>query len=184
MGPKADGIIHRLTKGLVNNNSGKCLGGFAFVWGHKHERTPTWYGMLHEDGKQTEYVDELTKLWTGNYPKNRAPRVDSLLLDNKKATDNIYLKPNTEYTAKVFASDPDGDLLNFEWEIASEVDKRSLGGEKEEKPLRTPVEIVKNKNGELIFLTPKDVGEYRILAYVYDGKDKAGNANIPFFVKQ
>lgn len=183
-GPKADGILKRIKKGLLNNKSGKCLGGFAFEWGQKHERTPTWYGMFHEDGKQTENIDNLTKLWTGKYPENRAPRVDSLLLDNRKATDSIYLKPNTKYSARIFASDPNGDPLSYKWEIAEEVVKRSLGGEKEQKPPRVKVEIIKDEYGEFVFVTPKKEGEYRILSYVHDDKNKAGNANIPFYVKE
>ena len=183
-GPKVDGIIERIHKGLRNNNSGKCLGGFAFVWGQKHERTPTWYGMHHEDGKQTAYIDELTKLWTGRFPQNRAPRVDSLFLDEKQATDNICLKPNTEYKAQVVASDPNNDILTYKWEVAEEVDIRSQGGEKEQKPKRLNVQIVNNSKGEFIFKSPMNEGEYRILCYVYDGKNKAGNANIPFYVKK
>ena len=183
-GPKIDGILKRIQKGILENTSGQCLGGFAFVWGQKHERTPTWYGMHHEDGKQTAYVDMLTKLWTGKFPKNRAPIVDSLLLNKQKATDNIHLKTSTTYTTKVFASDPDNNELSYTWEIAKEVEKRSQGGEKEIKPARIPVEIIKNENGEFTFITPNEAGEYRILVYVYDGKNKAGNANIPFLIKQ
>lgn len=183
-GPKVNGILKRIQKGILENTSGKCLGGFAFVWGQKHERTPTWYGMHHEDGKQTAYVDMLTKLWTGNTPKNSAPRVDSLLLNNQKATDNIHLQISSEYTAKVFASDINNDPLTYKWEIAEEVTKRSQGGEKEIKPARIPVKIIKNENGAFTFITPEKEGEYRILVYVYDGKNKAGNANIPFLIKK
>ncbi|MEO1033137.1 MAG: glycoside hydrolase family 2 TIM barrel-domain containing protein [Bacteroidota bacterium] len=182
-GPKADGIIERIDKGLINNASGKCLGGFAFVWGQKHERTPTWYGMHHDDGRQTEYLDNLIKLWTGKYPENRAPRVDKMLLDGKHAQDNIYLEPNTVYDAKVIASDIDGDQLSYKWEVAHEVDVRSLGGEKEQKPKRLQLEVLKDTNGDFTFKSPEEEGEYRILVYVYDGKHKAGNANIPFYVK-
>ena len=183
-GPKVDGISARIKKGLIENNSGNCLGGFAFVWGQKHERTPTWYGMHHEDGKQTAYIDMITKLWTGKYPDNRAPRVDSLLLDGKIATANIKLKPNQTYTANVYASDPNADKLIYKWEIAEEVDIRSQGGEKEQKPNRIPVKVIEEKNGQFTFTAPEKQGEYRILVYVYDNKNKAGNANIPFLIKE
>ncbi len=182
-GPKADGIFQRIHTGIINNQSGKCLGGFAFEWGQKHERTPTWFGMFDEEGRQTENIDNLTKLWTGAYPSNRAPRVDSLLLDNQRAENSIYLAPDTKYSAKVFASDPDGDELVYKWEIAEEVKIRSNGGAKEIKPPRIPVRIEKDANGELVFYTPKKEGAYRILVYVYDQKHKLGNANIPFYIK-
>lgn len=182
-GPKVDGIVERMNKGLINNKSGKCLGGFAFVWGNKHERTPTWYGMHHPDGKQTAYVDELTKLWKGSYPLNRAPRVDSLILDGKRATDNVYLKPNRIYSARVYASDPNNESLLFNWEVAKEVSERSQGGELESKPARIPVEIIKEERGKLTFIAPNEIGEYRLFVNVHDENNKAGNANIPFYIK-
>ena len=183
-GPKADGIIERIEKGLTDNKSGNCLGGFAFVWGQKQERTPTWYGMHHKDGSQTEIIDRLTNLWTGKYPENRAPRVDGLLLDGKKSTDNIYVKPNQEYSAKVFASDPNNDPLTYTWVISKEVIVRSQGGEKELEPVERNVNVINASDGNFTFIAPEDEGDYRILVYVYDGKGKAGNANIPFYVKK
>ena len=183
-GPKADGIIRRMQKGILDNTSGKCLGGFAFEWGQKQERTPTWFGMFHKDGSQTETIDRLTKLWTGKFPENRAPRVDSLRLNDKQATDNIYLQPNTTYTAKVYASEPDNDTLVFKWGVSEEVDVRSQGGAKESEPLSVFVDVIKDKNGEFSFKTPKKEGDYRLFSYVYDQKGKAGGANIPFYVKK
>ncbi|WP_367586100.1 glycoside hydrolase family 2 TIM barrel-domain containing protein [Aquimarina sp. 2304DJ70-9] len=182
-GPKADGILNRIQKGLINNKSGKCLGGFAFEWGQKQERTPTWYGMFHKDGSQTETIDNLTKLWTGKYPENQAPRVDSLLLDGKKATENVYLKPKQKYTAQVFASEPDNDTLVYKWVVSKEVITRSQGGEKELEPPVINIEVLLDKEGKFTFLAPKE-GEYRILVYVYDNKGKAGGGNIPFMVKK
>ncbi|WP_219006819.1 glycoside hydrolase family 2 TIM barrel-domain containing protein [Aquimarina litoralis] len=179
-GPKADGILNRMEKGLIGNTSGKCLGGFAFEWGQKQERTPTWYGMFHKDGSQTETIDNLTKLWTGNYPKNRAPRVDSIMLNGKKSVQNIKLKPNQKYTSKVYAYDHDGDTLTYKWVISKEVDIRSQGGEKEIEPATVDVKIIENDDA-FTFITPEE-GEYRIFAYVYDGKGKAGGGNIPFLV--
>ncbi len=182
-GPKADGILKRIEKGLINNKSGRCLGGFAFEWGQKQERTPTWYGMFHKDGSQTETIDNLTKLWTGKYPENRAPRVDSLFLDGKKATDNVYLKPDQKYTAEVFASEPDNDTLVYKWVISKEVITRSQGGEKEIEPPAVIVKVISDKGDTFNFITPQE-GEYRILVYVYDNKGKAGGGNIPFMVKK
>ncbi|MBQ4818557.1 glycoside hydrolase family 2 TIM barrel-domain containing protein [Aquimarina sp. MMG016] len=181
-GPKADGILHRIQKGLLNNKSGKCLGGFAFEWGQKQERTPTWYGMFHKDGSKTETIDNLTKLWTGKHPENRAPRVDSLLLDGKKAIENVSLMPNQKYTAQVFASEPDNDTLVYKWVISKEVITRSQGGEMEIEPPSVTVEVLDKQKGGFTFVTPSE-GEYRIFVYIYDNKGKAGGGNIPFLVK-
>lgn len=183
-GPKADGIAYRIEKGIINNRSGQCLGGFAFEWGQKQERTPTWYGMFHKDGSQTETIDVLTKIWTGSYPENRAPRVDKVTLNDRIATDNIYLKPGKESNAYVKSKDPDGDTLRYVWKVLYEVEKRSQGGELEIEPEEVPIEIIKHNNAHFSFLSPKKEGAYRLFVYVYDQKGKVGGGNIPFYVKK
>jgi hypothetical protein len=180
---KANGLAERIRKGFIENKSGLCLGGYAFVWGQKQERTPTWYGLFLKTGESTAMVDELTRYWSGNYPENRAPHIDRFELDAKKAIDNIYLEPGKTYTAKVYASDPDKDALTYQWEIRSEVKVRSQGGAREIEPDKAKVEIQSSNNGELTFVAPDTTGDYRIFSYVYDGKNKAGTANIPFYVK-
>ena len=113
-----------------------CLGSYVFLWGQKQERTPTWYGLFTEDGLENEVVDVMQYLWTGNWPKNRAPRLDSLLLDNKKATDYVYLKSGQKYSTKVFVEDPDKDKLEVRWEILHESTDLKEGGDRESRPDR------------------------------------------------
>lgn len=180
---KASGLWERIQKGLVNDNSGLSLGGYAFVWGQKQERTPTWYGMFIKSGESIAVIDELTRYWTGNYPQNRAPKVDSLKIDNRNAVDNIYLNPGSASVAKVFASDPNGDALTYKWVMLKEVIERSQGGAREIEPEVVKFEIVSDANGEFRFISPKETGEYRLFCYVFDGKNKVGTANVPFCVK-
>jgi hypothetical protein len=180
---KATGIMDRIQKGIVSDSSGLNMGGYAFYWGQKQERTPTWYGMFIKSGEATATVDELTKYWTGKYPEIRAPKVDSMKLVEKNAVDNIYLKPGTKYTAKVFASDPNNFPLIYKWVILKEVNERSQGGAREIEPDTVHIERLSNTNGELKFKSPTVVGEYRLFSYVFDGKGKVGTANIPFCVK-
>ena len=61
---------------------------------------------------------------------------------------------------------------------------RSQGGEKELEPSEKNVTIIDATDGNFTFTTPEEEGDYRILVYVYDGKGKAGNANIPFYIKK
>jgi hypothetical protein len=180
---KATGLYDRIQKGIVADSTGLCLGGYAFLWGQKQERTPTWYGMFLKTGESTAIVDELTRYWTGEYPANRAPKVDSLKVDGKNATENIYLKPGSKIPAKLFMSEPDGDPVSVQWVMLMEVKERSQGGAREIEPEGIKFETLSEKDGEITFVVPSQSGEYRLFAYVYDGRNKAGTANVPFFVK-
>ena len=180
---KASGIYDRIQKGIVSDPAGLCLGGYAFLWGQKQERTPTWYGIFLKTGEATAVVDELTRYWSGQYPANRAPKVDSLKLEGKNAVDNIYIKPGSACTAKVFASDPENNLLTYKWVIMKEVGQRSEGGAREIEPEGVPFTVLSDSNGVITFNAPSEEGDYRIFSYVYDGRNKVGTANVPFFVK-
>ena len=57
-----------------------CVGSLAFFWGHREEGTPTWFSLFVK-GKTTESVGVLQKLWTGVWPKNRAPSISRIRLD-------------------------------------------------------------------------------------------------------
>ena len=186
--PKARGMGERMYHAFVKNRSPDYLGAFAFLWGQKQERTPTWYGMLDKEGRQDARVDELIKFWTGKYPENRAPLTESIYINKKQATDNVYLQPREKAKARVRVTDPDGDQLTTVWRIMKEVDVRSHGGlfEKEPKTLNfKPIKQKENRKGsEITFVVPEDEGDYRLFAYSYDKGNKVGTANIPFYVKK
>lgn len=180
---KATGLYTRIQNGIVNDPTGLCLGGYAFLWGQKQERTPTWYGIFLKTGEATAIVDELTHYWTGEYAENRAPQLDSMKIDGKNAVDNIYLKPGKDYTAKVFVSEPNGDKVIYKWELLKEVVERSQGGAFEKEPGAVDFKINSDSNGELNFIMPSEKGEYRLFSYIFDGKGKVGTANVPFYVE-
>lgn len=183
-GVKASSMAKRIRQGILNNSSGKLIGNYAFLWGYKQERTPTWFGMFNRDGAQTARVDEMTKFWTGSYPKNQAPRVQSISIKNISPEENIYLKPKTKYTARIEVLDPDGDKLNTRWVLLKEVKKRSQGGALEVTPPEVKMKVFDTKISELTFETPVNEGEYRLFAYVKDPEGKVGNVNAPFFVQR
>lgn len=107
---------------------GRALGSYVFLWGQKQERTPTWYGMFLADGTETETVDVMHYLWNGQWPDNRSPRIDSLLLDSRSAHGNVALAAGATYEAAVEAADPDGDALDFRWEVMRESTATQTGG--------------------------------------------------------
>ena len=93
----------------VERDKENCIGSYVFLWGQKQERTPTWYGIFTEKGEESEVVDVMQYLWSGNWPKNQAPHLYSFQLNNKKAIENIYLKPGATYNARAVVTDLYGD---------------------------------------------------------------------------
>jgi len=161
-----------------------CLGSYVFLWGQKQERTPTWYGLFTEAGEENEVVDVMQYLWTGQWPENRAPHLDSVLLDGKKVLDFIYLKPGQTYATDVYVSDPDGDSLTARWELLPESTDLKEGGDRESRPEAIPGRVRSASVDKAMLTTPIKEGAYRLFLYVSDGNNNVATANIPFFVSK
>jgi Glycosyl hydrolases family 2, TIM barrel domain len=165
--------------GSIAAQRGRCLGSYAFLWGHKQEATATWFGMFLPSGERLEVVDAMTFAWTGRWPANRAPELSALTTEARDAE----LVPGTKFTAKLDATDPEGDPLVVRWEIRSESVDRRLGGDRETEPPAHPESFVEAMGLKAIFRAPTRPGGYRVFAYLYDGKGGAACANAPFAVK-
>lgn len=159
-----------------------CLGSYVFLWGQKQERTPTWYGLFTEDGQEGEVVDVMAYLWTGQWPQNRAPQLDSILLNGQQALDHIYLKASARYPLEVFAKDLNNDALHIRWELLHESTDLKEGGDRESRPDAIEGAVQPENLKQTTLIAPKNPGAYRIFVYVSDGKNKVATANIPFYV--
>ncbi|MXV51210.1 hypothetical protein GS399_09540 [Pedobacter sp. HMF7647] len=161
-----------------------CVGSYVFLWGQKQERTPTWYGLFTESGEETEVIDVMQYLWTGKWPANRAPHIDSLTLDGKQVLDFITLQPGKTYAARLFGKDPDHDKLTARWELLPESTDLKTGGDRESRP--QPISgLVNSANDKgATVKAPDKEGAYRLFVYLSDGNNKVGTANIPFLVKE
>jgi len=178
---KADNYLksHRIA---IASNPNQVIGSYVFLWGQKQERTPTWYGMFLQDGTETETIDAMHYIWTGDWPKNRSPRIGILLLDSKNANQDVTLEAGKPYEAIVPASDPDGDTLRYHWEIMRESQATQDGGDREVVPEVLTGLVDATQPGGVVVTAPNQAGAYRLFVYVYDGQGHAGHANIPFFV--
>jgi hypothetical protein len=160
------------------------LGGYSFLWtGGRQERTHTWYNLFYDNGETTEGVDVLQNLWSGKWPQNRAPQIESLYLDNKPLGADILLEKGKNYRAHVQARDPNNEPLTYEWELYPENTEFGYAGQGEKRP--EPVtNLIQNKNEAVITLTaPADSANYRLFVYVRDKGNKIAIANIPFHVE-
>lgn len=176
---KADFLRENYAKSIESEFGKHCLGSFAFLWGHKQEKTATWYGLLLPTGETTESVDVLSTFWTGQVPANRAPRVTQLEIANA----NPYgLANGQEIEVSVQTQDPDGDDLSVEWTVTPESQERSVGGDYESSIAPIDVKIVQDGIRNATITMPMESGAYRIFATVRDGKGHGGTINLPVFV--
>ncbi|MCF8417111.1 MAG: hypothetical protein K9G40_12765 [Crocinitomicaceae bacterium] len=163
-------------------DSAQCIGSFAFLWGQKQEYTSTWYGLFSDEGIPTEAIDELTFCWSGAYPKNRSPRVDSMQFDNHKLLANCIVASNSMHSFRVFAKDLNQDKLSYSWELYPESTDLKSGGDAEMKPPLINGRL-KGKNQEKVNLkAPVKEGRYRLFVRISDG-EKLAYMNIPFYVE-
>ena len=173
---------YRASYEAIMSNGSQLLGSFVFLWGQKQERTPTWYGMFLADGSPTGTVDLMHYLWNGAWPDNHSPGIETMLLDAKTASESVQIASGKRYAANVIASDPDGDALEYRWEIMRESEATQTGGDLEETPEVLPG-LVDSRGGRAEVTAPDEPGEYRLFVYVHDGRGSAGHANIPFLVE-
>jgi hypothetical protein len=169
---------------VIGADRRQCLGSYVFLWGHKQERTPTWYGMFLDSGEETAAVDAIQYVWTGTWPEVRCPRLDGAWLDGKTAYQDIHLTSGQTYPARVQATDESGKALTFSWVVTPESTNLKTGGDFETKPQSLPGLIGNVRAGEVTLKAPLKPGTYRLFAYVFDSCGHAAHVNIPFYVDQ
>ena len=163
--------------------SGRLIGNYAFLWGQKQERTPTWYGMFTAEGQRTEVVDVMQYIWTGNWPGNRTPRLKRLLLDGQSARADVTLEAGRSYQAEVRAKDPERDKLVYRWQLMRESTAKQSGGDPEKIPEDLSHFIEDTDSRRVTVRSPDEPGAYRLFVYVTDSGDSVAHANIPFLVR-
>jgi len=162
----------------VEVEKGWCLGSYAFLWGHKQEQTPTWFGMFLPTGERTESIDVMTYAWSGKWPKNRVPSLVSFEMDQSGKD----VAPGAEISAAVKAKDEDGDPLTYLWEIRKEAGTNGYAGQGERTPPPIPGLVDNLGSPRIKFKAPSEAGAYRLYITVKDGKGNAATANLPFRV--
>ncbi|MFW5705371.1 MAG: hypothetical protein ACOCX8_00075 [Bacteroidota bacterium] len=178
---KADAILERYKRAILDE-ADRCMGSYVFLWGQKQERTPTWYGLFTEDGRETEAVDAMEYLWTGSWPEHRAPRLTNITVDGAGRYDDVRLAPAQETTA-VLATDATGrDDVEARAEILPEATVLGEGGDFEPRPEAIPGLVRTASPGSVEFAAPGEPGAYRLFVYLLDGSNHAATANLPFFV--
>lgn len=178
---KAASYLNRYQESIASQEK-QCIGSFVFLWGQKQEYTSTWYGMFTDDGMPTEAIDELQFCWSGEYPANRAPKLDSVHFENSKQIKNLVLVPGQKYDLEIFATDREGDKLTYKWELYQESTDLKSGGDAEDKPPLIYGKVKGASKSEIKLKAPLTEGRYRLFVFMNDQK-KVAYMNIPFYVE-
>lgn len=179
---KAQSILARY-QNVIAANANQIIGSYVFLWGQKQERTPTWFGMLLEDGSHTEAMDVMHYIWNGEWPQQRSPQVKGMLLDSKSAVQNVVLRAGMHYEASIDAVDRNGGELTYQWMVMRESEATQQGGDPEELPETILGRVDILDGGKIALTAPVDPGAYRLFSHVYAPNGLAGYANIPFLVE-
>jgi len=153
-----------------------CLGGFAFLWGHKMEATATWFGMFLPTGEKLGAVDTMTEVWSGSPPDDLCPQVRSI---DVVGPDVVAPGETVEVTLDVV--DPEGADVEVEWEIRVESEVYETGGDAQPLPLALEG-VITEASTTGATLTMPGGGVYRLYAVARDGSGGAATASVPLKV--
>lgn len=172
---------HRFTTDIPVEDP-RNLGSFLFFWGHKQEVTSTWFSLFDQAGNQTEAVAAAQFIWTGKKPATVYPRIHTMYLNGKQASDNIVCNADAKIRANVHLEAGISGPVKVKWEVFKE-DWFKVDNKNNEKSLLPVQTDFQNKNElEVEFITPRKNGPYRIFVTIDDNKGHIATANIPFYI--
>ena len=178
---------------LLAEEKGRCLGLYAFTWGWKVEATPTWFGLQLPDGTVTAQALELAREVWGGDVRNRGPVLEPIseIYEEKLAQARRENRPaeaiaeladvwpvmrlSTEtpaagapVEAEVRARDPDGDALEYLWELRREAATYGVEGVGLAMPRAFEGAIVAGQGTPRVRVVLPGGGVFRLFCYVFD----------------
>ena len=155
---------------------GRSLGGYAFVWYWKQERTHTWFSMFLPTGERTATVDAMRLAWTGLPHPLPAPSIDAFAVP--APVDALAPGQSVEVTLRWSCPRPAKLTVGLREETTAQV----LGGDAESRTAELPAPVWANTSEGLTFTAPMTPGTYRMFFYVTTADATAATANLPFRV--
>ena len=162
---------------------GTVIASYAFLWGQKQERTPTWYGMYTSSLERTPPIDAMHLIWNGAPPPDRAPQVQKITLNALVANESVKVVSGSSNFAQVLVEDERPDELSFRWSVRYESEATQMGGDLEEIPAELLNLVESEALGSARVQAPREPGAYRLFVDVTDSVGAVGHANLPFYVE-
>ena len=161
----------------VFRHPGRALGGYAFIWGPKQERTPTWFSMHLFGGERTASVDAMTEAWTGLPPKNPAPAI----LEWQPVRSSGEFAPGE--AVKIGIRWQCDRRTKLSVEIRTESVAEQVGGDVEPPTEALSHTIWKSYPGGIEVTAPTRPGYYRIFIHITTEDKTAATANHPISIR-
>jgi hypothetical protein len=159
-------------KKIIKNAYLPCLGALAQ---YEDIQCRTAWQKMGDKLKDTEVLHILHYLWKGEWPHNIAPSILSLKMNGKQLHDQPVFKPGYSSEAHVSVTDPDGDELQFVWELVQLTGPNDAHLIWEKKGAGT---------GNLVqFQLPESGGAFKLSVFVYDPEGNFAAAYLPFFIE-
>ncbi len=156
-------------------------GSYAFYWNSKFEATYTWFG-LWVGMATTEMIDVLEYSWTGIWPDNRAPGVESVTINGLGQKSNLRLSSHINNRVEVIATDPEGDTLDYEFLVLPESGDY-LTEAMQGATYRCIPGVVTKEEGGSALLTFDEIHNHlnlRLYVLIRDGHGHIATATFPF----
>ncbi len=156
---------------------------------NEYEPTLRAHGGVLSGGEETGGVEEVARVWTGAYPRHRAPLVDALTLAGGAAAASVRLPAGSTAVGRCEARHPQGAALTYTWLVLPECGKtgeraRTEGQSwKSGAPPPVPGCILSQDGAGTVSMRVPEPGFYRLCLWVSDAHNKLGTANIPFEVR-
>lgn len=167
----------------LNDGVGQCLGSYLFMWGHKQERTPTWYSLFDLEGRASETVDAISALWSEKEEAGQCPRISSLRLAGKSGEESVSIKAGQWVEAGFDMLRGHSEAPSSDWWIARESGDKRVGGDEEAVAERVEARFEALAEGRVCFAAPLKEGGYRLFLEVRGPENSVATANIPFWVE-
>ena len=135
--------------------------------------------MFTESGESTAAVDAMQRIWTGEWPANRAPEISSIMIKGKNVRQSVSIYPSNYFNA----TDPEGDSLTYAWSVKPESSATEEGGDFE-----SAIENVRGAKtsphaASVRIRTPSKPAPYRVFVCMYANEGLAAHANISFLAQ-
>lgn len=161
-------------------DDGAGVGSLMFYWGNKLERTHTWFSLF-KDGYKSESIIVIESMWNKSDNTWDEGRIDYMLVNDKRAHENVIFAPGELSHAEIFFHNNYNDSVRIEWEIYPE----AWYSDTNEVVLNNyePIDSFINfENSKTTFHAPIKEGPYRIFAYIYNKDGFFATTNTPFYV--